>query len=168
MKSFAWLFVAGMVLVSGCAMFKDEPDVVLWKSKSIPAEWAERQVKNVSPASGVRVLEVGTAPQFNESGRGAAARGFENFLVAAAYNKCTGAFSAEWGYAPNPEHGHNGVKLDFDPTGSFRKTGMCFGKHPVCYEFSPDFSTLTMLWGARFENRGQSAHRVGWKVAEQQ
>lgn len=168
LRKYCYIILCGTIgFISGCVLLSgpSEPDVVLWKSATIPREWVDRQIAAVAMQTGVVTNEVGVAPQFNEMAPGKGFKSHESFLVAAAYNKRTGSFSAEWGYAPNPDYGHNGLKLGFMPSATnFSAEGICIGKHPVCYEFSSDFSTLTMLWGSRFENRGQSAHRVTWNV----
>ncbi len=169
MKKFRWVFLLlGMVatsLVSGCLFWHSEPDVIVWKTEGIPQEWVERQIKAVEMKHGLVTTEVGVAGQFNENGYGESYRSHESFLLAAAYNKRTGAFSAEWGYAPNPEAGHNGIQLTFvrsEP--KLQAIGTCMGKHPVAFELEPDFTSLTMLWGARFEDRGRHCHRVTWQA----
>jgi len=156
-----------LVFLAGCVLFqgKEDPDVVLWLSPSIPQEWVDRQIQNVQMKFGSVTNAVGVAPQVNDWGKGRSFQGSESFLVTAAYNRRTGVFSAEWGYAPNPDYGHNAVQMSMNTQSTnFQAIAICIGKHPVCYEFSPDFSTLTMQWGARFEGRGNSCHRVTWNT----
>ena len=163
LKNAFFIFLGSVLLLSGCCLFRpSEPDVIVWHSVFIPDEWEKDVLSRLDCGIDCRRIEVAEARQMNDYGNGQVCPGNEMFAVVAACSRKSGKFVARWGYSPNPKSGENGLEVTFTNL-AVTAVGSSSAKHPVGFNFAPDYSSLTMLWGPKLESRGPLLHRVTWK-----
>ena len=163
LRTASFIFLGSLLLLSGCCLFgPSEPDVIVWRSAFIPNEWEEDVLSRLNHGTDCRRIEVAEARQMNDYGNGLVRPGNEMFAVVAACSWKSGKFVTRWGYSPNPTSGENGLEVTFTNIAA-TAVGSSSAKHPVGFNFAPDYSSLTMLWGPKLESRGPLLHRVTWK-----
>ena len=153
---------ASILLMSGCGPSgPSEPDTIVWRSAFIPDEWEEDVLARLGTGTDYSRFDVAEARQINEFEDGRVCPEMNMFAVVAAYNKKSGRLVARWGYSPNPKLGENGLEVTITNL-TVSVLGQASARHPVGFQLSPDFSSLTMSWGPRLEKRGALMHMVKW------